>query len=49
MLGSGRPFLVEIQNARLMPSEESVKNIEKEINKLEKNLVSLVPTGALSS
>ncbi|XP_048331172.1 uncharacterized protein LOC107422452 isoform X2 [Ziziphus jujuba] len=39
MLGSGRPFLVEIQNARLMPSEDSVKNIEKHINKMEKKLV----------
>ncbi|KAF3446860.1 hypothetical protein FNV43_RR12040 [Rhamnella rubrinervis] len=39
MLGSGRPFLVEIQNARHVPSEMSVKNLEKEINELEKKLV----------
>lgn len=48
MLGSGRPFLVEIQNARCVPSEEFVKNLEKEINKSEKKLVSLVPTGCLA-
>lgn len=39
MLGSGRPFLVEIQNARLVPSEVFVKEIERKINSLENNLV----------
>ncbi|XP_071697918.1 uncharacterized protein [Rutidosis leptorrhynchoides] len=39
MLGSGRPFLVEIQNARRVPSEVSVKEMEKKINSLESNLV----------
>ncbi|KAM1930862.1 hypothetical protein ACFX15_015510 [Malus domestica] len=31
---SGRPFQLEIQNARLVPSDESVKSLETEINKL---------------
>ncbi|XP_052202955.1 uncharacterized protein LOC127808451 isoform X3 [Diospyros lotus] len=39
MLGSGRPFLVEIQNARHVPSEMSIKEIEGKINSLEKKLV----------
>ncbi|ONI32269.1 hypothetical protein PRUPE_1G357400 [Prunus persica] len=39
MLGSGRPFLLEIQNARNIPSEESVKFLETKINNLEKKLV----------
>lgn len=42
MLGSGRPFLVEIQNARQIPSEAIVKEIEARINGLENKLVSLV-------
>lgn len=42
MLGSGRPFLVEILNARQVPSEESVKCIETEINNMENKLVSQV-------
>lgn len=40
MLGSGRPFLLEIQNARQVPSELIVKEIESEINGLENKLVS---------
>lgn len=40
MLGSGRPFLLEIQNARQVPSEETVKEIESKINGLENKLVS---------
>lgn len=43
MLGSGRPFLLEIQNARNIPSEESVKFLETKINNLEKKLVSSLP------
>ncbi|KAL5557781.1 hypothetical protein UlMin_033992 [Ulmus minor] len=39
MLGSGRPFLVEIQNPRCVPCEESVKDMEKKINTLENKLV----------
>ncbi|KAL7175031.1 hypothetical protein ACSBR2_028769 [Camellia fascicularis] len=39
MLGSGRPFLVEIQNARRVPSEMSLKEIEGKINSLENKLV----------
>ncbi|KAM0014580.1 putative pseudouridine synthase, catalytic domain superfamily, tRNA pseudouridine synthase Pus10 [Helianthus debilis subsp. tardiflorus] len=39
MLGSGRPFLIEVQNARHLPSEASVKEMEKKINSLESNLV----------
>ncbi|KAI4317004.1 hypothetical protein L6164_024918 [Bauhinia variegata] len=39
MLGSGRPFLVEVQNARQVPSELFVKDIEKTINNLENKLV----------
>lgn len=44
MLGSGRPFLVEIQNARIVPSEVSIKEIEKTINSLEGKLVSGILT-----
>ncbi|KAL4335431.1 hypothetical protein GQ457_07G027430 [Hibiscus cannabinus] len=39
MLGSGRPFLLEIQNARRVPSEETVNEIESKINGLENKLV----------
>nr|GFA56238.1 putative tRNA pseudouridine synthase Pus10 [Tanacetum cinerariifolium] len=39
MLGSGRPFLIEVQNARHIPSEVSIKEMEKKINSLEGNLV----------
>ncbi|KAE8736177.1 pentatricopeptide repeat-containing protein [Hibiscus syriacus] len=39
MLGSGRPFLLEIQNARQVPSEETIKEIELKINCLENKLV----------
>jgi tRNA pseudouridine synthase 10 len=43
MLGSGRPFLVEVQNARRLPSEAFVKEIETNINNLENKLVSSMP------
>jgi tRNA pseudouridine synthase 10 len=43
MLGSGRPFLVEIQNARHIPSKALVKEIEIKINDLENKLVSSMP------
>lgn len=39
MLGTGRPFLFEIQNAREVPSELLVKEIESKINSLENKLV----------
>lgn len=40
MLGSGRPFLIEIQNARHVPSDASIEEIERKINSLENKLVS---------
>lgn len=43
MLGSGRPFLVEVQNARQVPSELLVKEIEEKINNMENKLVSSIP------
>ncbi|KAK7376663.1 hypothetical protein VNO80_02077 [Phaseolus coccineus] len=39
MLGPGRPFLVEVQNARHTPSELFVKDVEKKINNMENKLV----------
>ncbi|KAI8529287.1 hypothetical protein RHMOL_Rhmol12G0213600 [Rhododendron molle] len=39
MLGSGHPFLIEVQNARRVPSEMSVKEIERKINSMENNLL----------
>ncbi|GLT31318.1 hypothetical protein SLA2020_060610 [Shorea laevis] len=39
MLDSGRPFIVEIQNARQIPSGAIVKEIEARINGLENKLV----------
>lgn len=39
MLGSGRPFLLEIQNPRILPSELSVKEIEEKVNSLGCKLV----------
>ena len=44
MLGSGRPFLVEVQNARLVPSLESVKDLQTKINNLQNKLVRSLPT-----
>ncbi|CAN0847759.1 tRNA pseudouridine synthase Pus10 [Linum grandiflorum] len=41
MLGSGRPFLVEIQNARKIPSEAIIKETETKINSMEKKLVAV--------
>ena len=42
-LGSGRPFLVEVQNARRLPSVAFVREIETNINNLENKLVSKMP------
>ncbi|KAG2303392.1 hypothetical protein Bca4012_062156 [Brassica carinata] len=39
MLGSGRPFLIEVQNARKCPSQQSLTEIEEKINNSEKKLV----------
>ncbi|KAL1561122.1 tRNA pseudouridine(55) synthase [Salvia divinorum] len=39
MLGTGRPFLVEILNARQFPSDLLIKEIETKINSLESKLV----------
>lgn len=39
MLGSGRPFLVEIQNARHIPSEMIINEMESKINSSENKLV----------
>lgn len=39
MLGTGRPFLVEIQNARQVLSEVLIKDIEKKINSTETKYV----------
>ncbi|XP_035538555.1 tRNA pseudouridine synthase Pus10 [Juglans regia] len=49
MLGSGRPFLVEIQNARHIPSEAFVKEIETKINNLENKLVEVKNLKAVGS
>lgn len=40
MLGTGRPFLVEVQNARQVPSAELINQIEMKINNLEDKFVS---------
>ncbi|CAA7020128.1 unnamed protein product [Microthlaspi erraticum] len=39
MLGSGRPFLIEVQNSRQCPSQQSLTEIEEKINNSEKKLV----------
>ncbi|CAN1127521.1 tRNA pseudouridine synthase Pus10 [Linum perenne] len=41
MLGSGRPFLVEIQNARKILSDAIIKETEIKINSMEKKLVAV--------
>nr|GMD03799.1 putative tRNA pseudouridine synthase Pus10 isoform X2 [Ipomoea batatas] len=49
MLGTGRPFLVEIQNARQVPSEGLIKDIEIKINSLENQLVKVRNLKSLGS
>ncbi|XP_019186230.1 PREDICTED: putative tRNA pseudouridine synthase Pus10 isoform X2 [Ipomoea nil] len=49
MLGTGRPFLVEIQNARQVPSEGFIKDIEIKINSLENQLVKVRNLKSLGS
>ncbi|KAL0699760.1 hypothetical protein Bca4012_055882 [Brassica carinata] len=39
MLGSGRPFLMEVQNSRKCPSQQSLTEIEEKINNSENKLV----------
>uniref|UniRef100_A0A9I9EEF6 tRNA pseudouridine(55) synthase n=1 Tax=Cucumis melo TaxID=3656 RepID=A0A9I9EEF6_CUCME len=39
MLGSGRPFLVEIQNTCLLPSDVIINEIQSKINSSENKLV----------
>ncbi|KAF6172550.1 hypothetical protein GIB67_007063 [Kingdonia uniflora] len=39
MLGSGRPFLMEVQNSRHVPTEVSIEEIEEKINSSEVKLV----------
>ncbi|KAG8378022.1 hypothetical protein BUALT_Bualt08G0095000 [Buddleja alternifolia] len=39
MLGTGRPFLVEIQNARQCPSDMLIKEMENKINSLQSKFV----------
>uniref|UniRef100_A0A7C9A7U9 tRNA pseudouridine(55) synthase n=1 Tax=Opuntia streptacantha TaxID=393608 RepID=A0A7C9A7U9_OPUST len=39
MLGSGRPFLLEIQNPRVLSSELSVKEMEEKVNTLGGELI----------
>ncbi|XP_060199899.1 uncharacterized protein LOC132628171 isoform X2 [Lycium barbarum] len=49
MLGTGRPFLVEIQNARQVPSEALIKEIERKINCLESQYVRVKNLRAVGS
>ena len=42
-MGSGRPLLVEVQNACRIPSEAFVREIETNRNNLANKLVSSVP------
>lgn len=43
MLGSGRPFLVEVTNSRSVPSVVGVQQITEEINNSEQKYVSSNP------
>ncbi|KAI3464747.1 hypothetical protein Pfo_021410 [Paulownia fortunei] len=49
MLGTGRPFLVEIQNARQFPSDMLIKDMEKKINSLESKFVKVKNLKVLGS
>ncbi|KAJ8538155.1 hypothetical protein K7X08_014695 [Anisodus acutangulus] len=49
MLGTGRPFLVEIQNACLVPSEALINEIEGNINSLESQYVRVKNLRAVGS
>ncbi|XP_078448203.1 pseudouridine synthase family protein [Wolffia australiana] len=41
MLGSGRPFLVEVSNAASLPSSDDIREIIEKINNSENNLVNV--------
>jgi len=40
MLGSGRPFIVEISNSRFIPPSSEMAKLEMEINSLKEGWVS---------
>lgn len=42
MLGNGRPFIIEICNARVIPSVADMKKAEAEINSIKEGWVSLL-------
>ena len=42
MLGSGRPFLVEVLNARSVPSFEDIHEISEKINDSDAKYVSVI-------
>jgi tRNA pseudouridine synthase 10 len=42
MLGPGRPFIVEISNARVIPSSAEIGKLERDINSLKEGWVSLL-------
>jgi tRNA U54 and U55 pseudouridine synthase Pus10 len=42
MLGPGRPFIVEISNARVIPSSAEIRKLERDINSLKEGWVSLL-------
>lgn len=39
MLGSGRPFLIEVSNSRILPSSTEIEQISDNINHSDKKLV----------
>lgn len=41
MLGPGRPFIVEISNARIIPASSEMAKLEIEINSLKEGWVSV--------
>jgi hypothetical protein len=41
MLGSGRPFLVEVLNARVIPTNADIMELETKINNSKDGIVSL--------
>ncbi|CAH9087016.1 unnamed protein product [Cuscuta europaea] len=49
MLGTGRPFLIEIQNARQVPSKGIIKDMEIKINSMENQLVKVKNLDVLSN
>ena len=41
MLGPGRPFIVEVSNARIIPDSSEMVKLEAEINSLKEGWVSV--------